>query len=166
MEYQKTLANINQLAESTGSKELQQIKPVALNYALTTLTDPQEVINKLQAAEIDCGWITWPDEVQRIETGDALNLDHTMAPLEAELLLKNGNSLRLNYRNKRWNWLEITLNWLDSADEADALADRIHFESREKGQAPLGYARIWEDLPQSGMTTTDAIFIGFTGGNP
>jgi len=166
MEYQNILANIEHLATQTGSNELKNIRPIIINYAKPeTLNAEQDVINQLQKTEIHCGWITWPDKVERIEASGELSLDHTMAPLEGELLLKNGNSLRLNYRNGVWNWLEITITEPDTPSEANAIADTISFESREKGQPSLTYTRIWKDLPETGMTTTDAIFIGFTGGN-
>ncbi|PIE40281.1 MAG: hypothetical protein CSA51_01595 [Gammaproteobacteria bacterium] len=168
MEYQQTLKDmlerINTLAQKTGSQELQHIKPVKLTYSPPKqFTTVQDVIGELQAREIESGWITWPDKVQRIDSGASSQLETTAPPLEAELLLKNGTSLRVNYRNRQWQWLEIGLEWLNDAQGANALADKISLESRERGQAPLQYARIWQDLAQSGMTVTDAVFLGLNG---
>lgn len=165
MEYQNILTNIERLAEKTQSDELKPMRPVSIHYQkVKPLETPQAVINQLQDSDVKCGWITWPNAVERIESESELNLDHTMAPLEAELLLNNGNSLRLNYRNGIWNWLEITVNWPEHPAQANAIADTISYESREKGQPSFKYVRIWKDLPETGMTTTDAIFIGFSGG--
>lgn len=146
------------LKQTIDSRELPDLTEVSLTYHPQTFIDQIELMQALGALEIKQGWITWPDQVQCL-MGDNTSLkDCNMPPLEAELVLSGGHSLRLNYRAGVWHWVEISIA---TEGAGNALSDTQIFAARDKGAPALCYQRIWQYEEASGMNVVDAVFTGF-----
>jgi len=167
MTYQEILTDIQSLRDATNSAELDKIQGIKLCHHCEPLPNLNELSNKLNNIPVTSGWVTWPDQVQRIDEPTQLTFGHHHAPLEAELLLQNGQSLRLSYRDRQWLWTTIDIEWLDdrTAHQANALAEKMYLKSRQHEHQDLCYARIWQhdEATGTGIVNSDSVFIGFVG---
>ncbi|WP_421847600.1 hypothetical protein [Marinomonas sp.] len=168
MDYHTLFKHITSL--SSDHKLLGNLTPVTLTYQQNqTFARADDILNAIKLLGDVTGWITWPDNVERIDNPKPFSANISTPPLEGELVTVNQNQpdqqyIRINYRDQRWHLITITIQEQQDASAANALAEQVQLASREKEQASLCYARIWQMDENQGVVTTDAIFTGFAGG--
>ena len=162
MDYSSLFEQVTALASK--HKALEAFSPVTIHYApVQTFTTPLEVLKALETLGPVTGWITWPDNVERIEQPNTLLSSELQPPLEGELITSDNRSIRIHYRNQCWQLISITLTPLNDANHANALMDTSILAAREPNKAGLMYQRIWTLDDDHGVIAKDAIFMGFAG---